>query len=124
MSLERAALENLVVRAAEEVGQWWVGRDDDNVNMLVLERFAHLVMAECKAKLADRSVVGGLEYEGNTVSYIYDKKRAYALAISNAWVALSDAGFPSDGKTELCDAIRYAIVETEKKWSDRREDEE
>lgn len=56
------------------------------------------------------SDVGAMEYRGNTVSYIYAKKDAYAQALDSAWQVLREFGHNSDGSTPLNDMIRKALV--------------
>lgn len=55
--------------------------------------------------------VGNLEYMGNSVSFIYQKMRAYKDGMGKVWQALRDNGIHPDGQTHAADAIRKALAQ-------------
>lgn len=54
--------------------------------------------------------IGLLCYKGNSVEWMHSKATNYKAALGRAWDAMTAAGFPPDGNTELCDAIRAAFA--------------
>jgi hypothetical protein len=64
-----------------------------------------------RAEAALDRLANDMEFRGNSVAYIYQKKDAYAAAIDRAWTALNDAGVRADGKTSLTDGIAQLAAE-------------
>lgn len=62
--------------------------------------------------------IGLLVYKGNSVEWMHSKAEKYKAALGRAWDAMTEAGFPPDGKTELCDAIRQAMIDAARKSAD------
>ena len=50
-------------------------------------------------------MVGAACYRGNTVSYSYDKLKAYGYTLDRAWKAMATMGYPADGNTDLSTMI-------------------
>lgn len=53
--------------------------------------------------------IGALCYRGNTVSFMYDKARAYGDALTETWDVLKEFGHHCDGATRLKDKVREVL---------------
>lgn len=76
----------------------------DDLAKAVAERDAAKEMEEYHLKSVS-DLAHQMVYKGNSVSWIYAKKDAYAHALDLAWKALASCGHSADGKTPLETAI-------------------
>lgn len=68
---------------------------------------AQAAVAAERAKL--QRLADEMEFEGNSVSYIYARMKAYRLAISSIWDVLRRAGLETAGGTHVAEAIRQIL---------------